>query len=85
MKNLSDYIKEDGIAPSIGAETSASEFATPGNTSGMGNPITPDGDKPGSGDRFDTDEKTAKALKEKFRKRKKKEGTCTKCEEEKTD
>jgi len=50
MKNLSDYIKEDGIAPSLGAEQAASAFMTPGNTSGMGNVKAPTPEEPGSGD-----------------------------------
>ena len=49
MKKLSDYIKEE-IAVSIGTEISNSTYATPGNTTGMGNPKPPTFDEPGSGD-----------------------------------
>ena len=54
MKNLSEYIKEEGegIAPSLGAEQSASTFMTPGKTMGMGNPKPPTVEEPGSGDLF---------------------------------
>lgn len=49
MKKLSDYIKEE-ISVSIGTEVANSTYATPGNTTGMGNPKPPTLDEPGSGD-----------------------------------
>lgn len=49
MKNLSDYIKEE-ISVSIGTEVANSTYATPGNTTGMGNPNPPTPEEPGSGD-----------------------------------
>jgi hypothetical protein len=49
MKKLSDYIKEE-IAVSIGTEAANSTYATPGNTTGMGNPKPPTVEEPGSGD-----------------------------------
>lgn len=47
MKNLSDYIKEE-IAVSIGTEITNSTYATPGNTTGMGNLKPPTVEEPGS-------------------------------------
>jgi hypothetical protein len=47
MKNLSDYIKEE-IAVSVGTEIANSTYATPGNTTGMGNPKPPTLEEPGS-------------------------------------
>jgi hypothetical protein len=49
MKNLSEYIKEE-ISVSIGTEVDNSTYATPGNTTGMGNPKPPTPEEPGSGD-----------------------------------
>ena len=68
MKNLSEYIKEEGegIAPSLGAEQSASTFMTPGKTMGVGNPKPPTVEEPGSGDLFgETIKETPKTKKEK--------------------
>lgn len=61
MKKLSDYIKEE-ISVSIGAEVANSTYATPGNTTGMGNPKPPTLEEPGSGDLLG---KTAKKKKKK--------------------
>lgn len=47
MKNLSDYIKEE-ISVSVGTEIANSTYATPGNTTGMGNPKPPTLEEPGS-------------------------------------
>lgn len=49
MKSLSEYIKEE-ISVSIGTEAANSTYATPGNTTGIGNPKPPTLDEPGSGD-----------------------------------
>ena len=49
MKSLSDYIKEE-ISVSIGTEVSNSTYATPGNTTGVGDPKSPTLEEPGSGD-----------------------------------
>lgn len=49
MKNLFDYIKEE-ISSSIGTEIDNSTYATPGNTTGIGNPKPPTIEEPGSGD-----------------------------------
>ena len=49
MKNLSEYIKEE-ISVSIGTEVANSTYATPGNTTGMGNLKPPTLEEPGSGD-----------------------------------
>lgn len=50
MKNLRDYINEDGIAVSLGTEQANSQFMTPGSVTGMGNPKMPTPETPGSGD-----------------------------------
>ena len=68
MKNLSEYIKEEGegIAPSLGAEQSASTFKKKKKTMGMGNPKPPTVEEPGSGDLFgETIKETPKPKKEK--------------------
>lgn len=49
MKKLSDYIQEE-VAISLGTMMDRSNFATPGNTMGMGNPKPPTPAEPGSGD-----------------------------------
>ena len=51
MKSLVEYIEED-VSVSLGTEISNSNYATPGNTSGMGNPKPPTPEEPGSGDIF---------------------------------
>lgn len=63
MKNLSDYIKEE-ISVSIGTEAANSTYATPGNTTGAGNPKPPTVEEPGSGDLF------GKTRKDKHKKKK---------------
>ena len=49
MKDLSEYIREE-ISVSIGTEVASSTYATPGNTTGVGDPKPPTLDEPGSGD-----------------------------------
>jgi hypothetical protein len=47
MKNLSEYIKEE-VSVSIGTENANSNYATPGNTMGMGDLKPPTINEPGS-------------------------------------
>lgn len=49
MKDLSEYIREE-ISVSIGTEVANSTYATPGNTTGVGDPKPPTLEEPGSGD-----------------------------------
>lgn len=67
MKNLSEYIKEE-VTVSIGTENANSNYATPGNTMGMGDLKAPTLNEPGS----DILGKTEKE-KRKRKKKKKKE------------
>jgi len=63
MKGLVEYIEED-VSVSLGTEISNSNYATPGNTAGMGNPKPPTPEEPGSGDIF------GKTRKEKIKRKK---------------
>lgn len=49
MKPLSEYLHEE-VAISLGTMMDRSNFATPGNTMGMGDPKLPTPAEPGSGD-----------------------------------
>lgn len=75
MKSLVDYIKEDGeavgIAPSIGSMEDAGrvDFASPGNTLGMGNPKPPTYKEPGT-DLFGMTSKMVQTEKKKKKKKK---------------
>ena len=74
MKSLVEYIKEcgaeaSGIAPSIGDMEAASNFATPGNTMGMGNPKLPTYKEPGT-DTFGVTSKMPQTEKKKKKKKK---------------
>lgn len=64
MKSLVEYIEED-VSVSLGTEMSNSNYATPGNTMGMGDPKPPTPEEPGSGDLL------GKTLKERIKKKKK--------------
>ena len=75
MKNLVDYIKEcgaeaSGIAPSIGDMEDVSNFATPGNTMGLGNPKLPTCKEPGT-DTFGVTSKMVQQKKDNKKKKKK--------------
>jgi hypothetical protein len=64
MKTLSEYIKEE-ISASIGAENANSNYATPGNTMGMGDVKPPTLNEPGSDILGKTDKEKKKKKKEK--------------------
>lgn len=51
MKSLKDYITQECDASGSGVN------ATPSNTMGLGNPMAPDGELPGSGDTLDPKKK----------------------------
>ena len=64
MKNLSEYIKEE-VSVSIGAENTNSNYATPGNTMGMGDLKAPTLNEPGSDMLGKTEKEKKKKKKEK--------------------
>ena len=64
MKNLSEYIKEE-VTVSIGAENANSNYATPGNTMGMGDLKAPTLNEPGTDMLGKTEKEKKKKKKEK--------------------
>ena len=64
MKNLSEYIKEE-VTTSIGVENANSNYATPGNTMGMGDLKAPTLNEPGSDILGKTEKEKKKKKKEK--------------------